>query len=318
MTPTRSTSMKHQRIRNPNVRASGRRALVGIALLTAACTKEATPDAYGNFEATEVVVSSQATGQLLAFTPVEGAALTAGAVVGMVDTTQLDLERTQVTAQRAATEARVDAAGGQAGVYESQIAIALRTLERTRRLFDQKAATAQQLDQAEREYRMLVAQARAARVQQQSVSREVSAGDAHVAQLRDRIARSAITNPTAGTVLSTYVKRGEVVQQGQPLYRVANLDTLTLRAYVGEPQLASLRLGQRVTVHVDQADGAKLSVTGIVNWVSSKAEFTPTPVQTRDERADLVYAVKIAVPNARGTLKIGMPADLALGVARGS
>ena len=283
--------------------------------MISSCAKTPAPDAYGNFEANEVVVSSQASGQLRWFAPVEGAQLAAGMVVGLVDTTQLALERAQSIAQRAATEARVLAAGGQAGVFESQLAVARRAFDRTRRLFDQKAATAQQLDQAERDYRMLIAQIAAARAQRQSVAREVVASSAHVAQIHDRIGKSQITNPESGTVLATYAKAGEVVQPGQPLYRIANLDTLVLRAYVAERQLASLKLGQRVEVHVDQGDGTLLTITGVVSWIASKAEFTPTPVQTRDERSDLVYAVKVRVANSGGVLKIGMPADLALAAA---
>ncbi len=286
-----------------------------VATTVIGCAKDRAPDAYGNFEATEVVVSSQAGGQLRWFTPTEGAKLAAGAIVGLVDTTQLDLERAQSVAQRSATEARVSAAGGQVGVYEAQLPVARRALERTRRLFDQKAATTQQLDQAERDYRTLVAQIRAAQAQRQSVAQEVSSTTAHVAQIRDRIAKSQVANPQAGTVLATYVRAGEIVQSGQPLYRIANLDTLVLRAYVAESQLAALRLGQRVQVNVDQGHGTRVTTAGVVSWVSSKAEFTPTPVQTRDERTDLVYAVKVNVANPRGVLKIGMPADVDLGVA---
>jgi HlyD family secretion protein len=290
-----------------------------VLLALAGCSKGDTPDAYGNFEATEIVVSVQASGQLESFTPSEGVKLAAGAVVGMVDTTQLGLERDQVVAQRQATEARAAAAGGQVGVYTSQLDVARRTLERTRRLFEQKAATAQQLDQAERDYRMLVAQVSAARAQQQSVGREVSSSTARVAQIRDRIAKSDVVNPSPGTVLATYVKTGEVVQQGQPLYRIANLDTMVLRAYVAETQLASLKLGARVRVNVDQGNGQRITLPGVVTSVASKAEFTPTPVQTRDERADLVYAVKVNVANPNGAIKIGMPADLDLaGAPRGT
>lgn len=283
-----------------------------LALVGVACAKKQEPDAYGNFEAEEVVVSSQASGQLRWFTPVEGAMLASGAKVGLVDTTSLQLERAQTVAQRTATESRVAAAGGQVGVYETQLAVAKRTLDRTRRLFDQKAATAQQLDQADRDYRTLVAQVNAAREQQQSVAKDVQATTAHVAQIRDRIDKSDVTNPQAGTVLATYVKAGEVVQPGQALYRIANLDTLILRAYVGETQLASIKLGQAVDVQVDHGDGTLAKAPGVVRWIASKAEFTPTPVQTRDERTDLVYAVKVYVANPRGMLKIGMPADVVL------
>ena len=278
----------------------------------AACGGRSEPDAYGNFEANEVSVSAQTSGQLITFTPVEGAHLAAGATVGLVDTTQLSLERAQMIAQREATSARVAEAGNQIGVYQAQLTIAQRNYERMRRLFEQSAATAQQRDQAERDYRTLVAQIAAARAQQQSVSREVASTAARVAEITDRIRKSRIINPEEGTVLATYAKAGEVVQSGQSLYKIADVDTLILRAYITEKQLSQVRLGQQVQVHVDQGGGSLLTLPGVVRWVSSKAEFTPTPVQTRDERADLVYAVKIYVPNSKGVLKIGMPGDVSL------
>ncbi len=286
-----------------------------VLCFAAACKRDAEPDAYGTFEANEVVVSAETTGQLLSFTPVEGAQLAKGSVVGMVDTAQLSLERQQLIAQRQATGARVNEVSRQINTLEIQRTIARRTYERTRRLFNEKAATAQQLDLAERDYRVLGAQIEAARAQQQSVGREVSSGEARVAQITERLGRSTIENPVPGTVLATFTRAGEVVQPGQPLYRIANLDTLTLRAYVAEAQLRSLKLGGQVQVNVDAGDGKLTSLPGIVTWVSSKAEFTPTPVQTRDERADLVYAVKVRVPNRGGLLKIGMPGDLNLAPA---
>jgi HlyD family secretion protein len=290
-----------------------KRSIVVMLLAVAvACGRGDKPDAYGNFEATEVVVSPQASGQLIWFTPIEGAHLPAGVDVGLVDTTQLALERQQIIAQREATGARAAEVRRQAEVLLVQRQIAARTYERTRRLFAEQAATAQQLDQAEREYRVLGAQIEAARAQEQSVAKEVASSDARVAQIRDRIAKSRVTNPQSGTVLTTYAKAGEVVQTGQPLYKIAKLDTLTLRAYVTEAQLTSVRIGSRVQVRVDRGKGELLTVPGVVSWVSSKAEFTPTPVQTRDERADLVYAIKVQVPNPSGVLKIGMPADLEL------
>ncbi len=286
--------------------------LLFVFMTAAACRRAGEPDAYGNFEADEVSVSAQTSGQLVSFTPVEGAHLPAGAVVGLVDTTQLALERVQMIAQREATSARVAEAGNQVGVYQAQLTIAQRNYERTRRLFEQSAATAQQRDQAERDYRTLVAQIAAARAQQQSVSREVASTAARVEEITDRIRKSSIINPEEGTVLATYAKTGEVVQSSQPLYKIADVDTLIMRAYITEQQLSSVRLGQQVQVHVDQGGGRLLTLPGVVRWVSSKAEFTPTPIQTRDERADLVYAVKIYVPNPKGVLKIGMPGDVSL------
>jgi HlyD family secretion protein len=212
-------------------------------------------------------------------------------------------------------------------VLQAQQAIAQRTYARTRRLADERAATTQQLDQAERDVRVLRAQIAAARAQRGGASEEVAASGARLAQLDERIRRSRIQAPVAGTVLATYVHAGELVQPGQPLFRVAPLDTLDLRAFVSQPQLAALRLGQRVTVHVDQlgggADGegtpapsgepARRAIVGTLSWISARAEFTPTPVQTRDERAELVYAIKVRVPNPDGRLKIGMPVDVTLG-----
>ena len=296
--------------------AARRVALLGLAgALLAACHRGAQPDAYGNFEATEVVVGAQTSGQLLSFTPREGDHLSAGALAGVVDTTQLALERQQLLAQHASSGARVTQVEQQVAVLQVQQDIARRAYERTRRLFAEQAATAQQLDQAQRDYEVLGKQIDATRAQQRSAGEDAAAAQARVAQIRDQIANSRITAPVSGTVLATYVREGEFVQPGQPLFRIANLDTLELRAYVTGTQLPSLTLGQRVRVHVDSAQGGLLALPGIVSWIASKAEFTPTPVQTRDERADLVYAVKIRVANPRGALKIGMPADVTFGAA---
>jgi len=283
-----------------------------------ACDRDDEPDAYGNFEATETVVSAETGGALLWFTPVEGQQVAPGTLLGVIDTTRLALDRDQLGAQRTAVRARVPEAERQIGVLAVQREIAARAYARTRRLFAEQAATAQQLDQAERDYRVLGEQMAAARAQRTSVTQDVAASDARVAQIAERIAKSRISAPFSGTVLATYARAGEFVQPGQPLFRLANLDTLTLRAYVTEPQLAQLRLGQRVQVSVDRGEGSRLAMPGTVSWISAKAEFTPTPVQTREERADLVYAIKIRVPNRSGTLKIGMPADVALPALAGT
>jgi HlyD family secretion protein len=289
-------------------------AAVAAATLIA-CQRGDTPDAYGTFETTEVVVSAEASGQLLQFTPSEGQKLDAGAVVAVVDTSLLSLEREQILAQRSASASRAGEVGQQIAVLEAQRDIARRAYERTRRLHDQQAATTQQLDQTERDYRVLEEQIAAMRVQRRSAGYDVASGEARVAQIRDRVRRSQVRNPLAGTVLATYAKLGEFVQPGQPLYKIASLDSMILRAYVTEGQLARVRLGQRVEVTIDVGRDARRTLPGTVTWVSAEAEFTPTPIQTREERADLVYAVKVQVPNADGVVKIGMPADVKLPVA---
>ena len=300
-----------------HVRARAVAASLALAA-SLACDSTDEPDAYGNFEATETVVSAETGGALLWFTPVEGQQVAPGTLLGVIDTARLALDREQLGAQRTAVRSRVSEAERQIGVLAVQREIAARAYARTRRLFAEQAATAQQMDQAEREYRVLGEQIAAVRAQRSSVTQDVAASDARVAQIAERIAKSRISAPFAGTVLATYARTGEYVQPGQPLFRLASLDTLTLRAYVTEPQLAQLKLGQRVHVNVDRGAGPRLAVPGTVSWISSKAEFTPTPVQTRDERADLVYAVKIRVPNQSGVLKIGMPADVTMRALAGT
>lgn len=296
-------------------RAAAVSAAAAAVLAAAACGGEPAPDAYGNFEAIEVVVSSQNAGPLLSFDTEEGDRLERGAVVAQVDTVQLALERAQLVAQAGATAARLTEAARQREVIGAQIDIARRTLERTRRLFDAQAATAQQLDQAERDYRTLAAQERAARAQHASVGKDVASIQARVEQLDDRIARGRVVNPVGGTVLATFARMGETVQPGTPLYRIADLDTLELRAYASGSQLGRMALGQAVVVKVDQGVDSLRALPGVISWISQNAEFTPTPVQTREERVDLVYAFKVRVANHDGLLKIGMPGEVTFGSA---
>ena len=289
---------------------------LSFVLFAMACTREPEPDAYGNFEAVEVVVSAEAGGRLLTFTAREGERLETNAVVGAIDTTAVALERSQAVAQRDAIAARAVEADRQIAVLEAQLGVARRSFERVQRLHAQQAATSQQLDQAEREYRVLERQIGAARAQRQTAARETEAGDARVAQVEDRIARGTIVNPRTGVVLASHVEVGEMVVPGQPLYRIANLDTLELRAFISGNQLGTVRLGAPAQVTVDTGGEERATLAGEVSWIASEAEFTPTPIQTREERADLVYAVKVRVANAEGIAKIGMPADVRFDGAR--
>jgi HlyD family secretion protein len=287
---------------------------IGILVLgtvaLAACGKDHV-DAYGNFEATEVTVGAEVGGRLLAFHLEEGDRLEKGALVGTVDTVPLLLERQALVARRAAAASRTKESSSNIAALEVQSTIADRELARTERLIKQAAATAQQQDRAERESRVAKEQLAGARAARSSANQEVQALEAQVAQIDDRLARSRIVSPQEGTVLARYVEAGEFVQQGQPLFKLASLDSLTFRAYVSNAQLSQLRLNQQVQVGVDRADSiAKLP--GRIVWIASAAEFTPTPIQTRDERVDQVYAVKILVANREGRLRIGMPGELTL------
>lgn len=338
---------------NTRVRARLLFPMMTLVALTA-CTRDAGPDAYGNVEATEVTVSAEAAGRLVTFDIKEGQALTAGAAVATIDPVDLQLQRDQASAQQVATASRIDevarqrdvveaqraaaasqveAARAQRSALESQLEIARRNLDRTRRLIEQQAATAQQLDQAERDVRVLEDQVKAQTeqiaaqsqqvtaytgqlgaltAQQRTAARQVDTASAQVAVAEDRLRRTRVLNPSPGTVLVTYVEPGEFVQPGQPLYTIADLSSVEVRAYVTEPQLAALTVGGQARVSVDVARDQRQSLAGTVTWIASSAEFTPTPIQTRDERVDLVYAVKIRVPNDKGLLKIGMPVDVDL------
>ena len=280
-----------------------------VMLMAAACAGEQDADAYGSFEAIEVVVSAQTSGQVLEFAPVEGGMLERGALVAVIDTTQLVLEQAQLAAQQSAAAARRAQAAEELRALEVQRELALRDHERTQRLFAEQAATRQQLERTEQAYEVLLARIDAARALLRSAGLDVASAAASVRRVEDLVGRSGVLNPTQGTVLVTYTRVGETVQAGQPLYRVASLDTLILRVYVTADQLASVQLGSEVDVHFD-GPGGLASRTGVVEWISPSAEFTPTPIQTRDERATLVYAVKVRVPNENGGVKIGMPGDV--------
>jgi HlyD family secretion protein len=298
------------------------------AALLAGCEQEPSADAHGNFEADEVTVSSQTGGQLLQFSVHEGDRLRAGplgapaggvpsreemprrAVVGLVDTTQFALQRRELRARRKAVRARMSSVTAEIDVLAEQLRAARRELERMRTLYEGDAAPERKVDQAEDEVRVMERRIEATRTQKANLADEIEAITEQIAQVNERIRKSWIENPVAGTVLTTYAHRGEVVRSGEPLYTVASLDTLTLRAYVSGAQLSDVKIGQSVRVLVDDGPESRKDYSGRVTWVADEAEFTPTPIQTKEERVDFVYALEIRVPNPDGTLKIGMPADV--------
>jgi len=238
----------------PTARA-GLTLAAGLLLGLTACQDDG-PDAYGNFEATEVAVSAELSGPLVAFTVDEGLRLEAGAVVGRLDTVALGLQRQELEAQRESATLRAAEAQAQIAVVEAQLATAREDLDRVERLWESEAATAQQRVQARGAVRVLEEQRTAAQARLRSARQEVATFETRLAQVADRLARSRITNPLSGTVLATFAEAGEFVQAGRPLYTVAALDTLTLRAWVSGAQLSSVRMGQEVQVQVDTGAGA--------------------------------------------------------------
>jgi HlyD family secretion protein len=245
--------------------------------------------------------------------------------------TSLLAQQQATLAQSGATSAQIAEAEAQAGAVAAQLNTAREELGRTERLFADSAATARERNQRQGEVAALDQQLRQARARVETIRRQAGATrsqagvsaaqaagasdqaaslDAQIAQLDDRIREAELTNPVAGVVLSVLARRGEVVQPGSPLYTVADLDTLTLRAYVTGDQLSHLRLGGPVEVLHDAGAGDLGSRRGTVTWIAASAEFTPNTIQTRDERADLVYAFEVRVPNPDGALKIGMPGEV--------
>ncbi|RMH53954.1 MAG: HlyD family efflux transporter periplasmic adaptor subunit [Bacteroidetes bacterium] len=287
-------------------------ALLGLAALTLASCRSGPPasDAYGTFEATEVVVAAEVGGRLLHLSVEEGQYLEAGRPVGVVDTTQLVLQRAQIQARREAARARLPGLDAELAVLEAQREVAEKEWHRLQNLVAAEAAPRQQLDDVEGQLRVLERRMASVRAQRPALLGEVAALDAQIAQIQDQIARSVIVNPVAGTVLVTFAEAHELTTPGRPLYRLAPLDTLYLRAYVSGAQLPHVRLGQPVTVLIDETATDNRALPGTITWIASEAEFTPRFIQTKEERVNLVYAVRVRVPNPRGALKIGMPGEV--------
>ncbi len=287
---------------------------ITLVLLAAACSEPANqPDAYGNFEATEVMLSSEQAGKLLMFNAKEGEWLESGQLIAAVDTTPLLLKRQQVLAQIEATLSQTQDVASQLAVYDKQMVQLEREVARVEKLVTGEAATPQQLDDLKGQLDVLRQKKEAHLTQLQTANRainqQVKPLQVQVRQLDDQIARCRLVAPFAGQVLTTYAEPYEIVSPGRPLLKLADTRELTLRAFVSGSQLSDLTVGQTLEVLFDQGENDLGTVQGTLAWISSKAEFTPRTIQTRDERTDLVYAVKIRVPNEGGVIKIGMPGE---------
>ena len=285
--------------------------LLVLALLTSGCEQERA-DAYGNFEATEVTVSAEASGRLDSYRVKEGMELVRNARVGLIDTTSRALQRGELRARRRTAQSRIREAERRIDVIAANLETAREELDRDRSLEAERAATARQVNLRQGEVRRLEQELEAARARVATARSEIDAINAKIAQVDQQIADSYVRNVLSGRVLTNFVERGEFVRPGQPLYAIASLDTLTLRAYVSGAQLSDVRLGQRVGIRYDVASDSMASTSGIVRHVASQAQFTPTPIQTRENRVDLVYAIEVEVPNPDGALKIGMPGEVAI------
>ncbi|WP_195597129.1 MULTISPECIES: HlyD family efflux transporter periplasmic adaptor subunit [Bacteroides] len=284
--------------------------LCSLLALFSACGNGAPKyDATGTFETTEVLVSAEASGRLLYFDIEEGMLLKAGEEVGVVDTVQLYLKKLQLEASLKSVEEQRPDILKQVAATKEQISAAQRERNRVANLLKVGAANQKQLDDAEDQLevlrKQLVAQNSTLSNSRQSLTWQSSSVGIQVAQVEDQLKKCHITSPIIGTVLAKYAEAGELTAMGTPLFKVADTEQMYLRAYITSEQLSQVKLGQKVTVFSDYGTDEHKQYPGVVTWMSDTSEFTPKTILTKNERANLVYAVKIAVHND-GLLKIGM------------
>ena len=272
------------------------------------------PDATGTFEATEVIVSAETTGKLIKLDVEEGQQLKEGEIVGCIDTTQLHLRRVQLEYAVSAVLARRPDSQAQLAAITTQLETARYEKQRIENLLKADAATPKQLDDVTAQISLLEKQYAATQsnllVTNRSLQSETLPLRAQLDQTADLIRKSVVINPKEGTVLTQFTLENEVVSAGKPIYKLADLNELRLRAYITNSQLSQIKLGQKVTVKVDSGDDNYRTYTGTVSWIAAQAEFTPKTIQTKDERANLVYPIKVAVTND-GFIKAGMYGEIA-------
>ena len=285
--------------------------IAGIGFATSilvSCSNNQKADGYGNFEATEITISAENSGKLTYFSVEEGQTLKNNQIVGYIDTIQLALKKEQLLVSKKIISSKSSGVLSQISVLNSQLKTAKISKNRIENLLKENAATQQQLDDVNGKVDMIQQQIRSVEIQNAPVVNELKNTDVQLQQIEDQLLKSKITNPINGTVLVKYAEPNEITSFGKPLYKIANLDIMQLRVYVSEHQLASIKIGQQVTVKIDEFETMK-NYEGTISWIASEAEFTPKIIQTKEERVNLVYAVKIDVKND-GSLKIGMPAEM--------
>ena len=287
--------------------------LMGVVIWSACEKKAPTSDAYGNFEAREVIVSAEANGKLLVFEVEEGKVLKTNELIGIVDTVQLHLKKKQIEASIGTIGSKTQDVQSQVAVLQEQRRNLVREQKRVKSLLEENAATIKQMDDIEGNIdqidKQIVATQTKINTQNQGILSEKAPLKVSVEQINDQLVKSYIRNPLNGTVLTKMAEASEIVSNGKPLYKIADLTHMILRVYVSGNQLAKLKLGQAAKVLVDAGNGKTRQLKGKISWISAQAEFTPKTIQTREERVNMVYAVKIQVKND-GTLKIGMPAEV--------
>lgn len=287
------------------------RVLIGATLILAiSCTGgKKKSDAYGNFEATEYIVSSETNGKVVEMKVDEGDAVTTSTPFGLVDTTQLAIKKLQLTTTYKKIKAQMSQVASNLEVQKTQKSVTQREFERVKKLLTDGAATQKQYDDLDCQIRILDSQIKSSETQYSTIEADKINLDSKVEEIEDQISRSILKTPIDGVVLEKYVEVGELTNAGKSVIKVANLKEMILRAYISGSQLPDVKIGQKVKVLIDKDSKTNTELEGTVSWISSTSEFTPKIIQTKEERVNLVYAIKVLVANG-GEIKIGMPAEV--------
>ena len=265
-------------------------------------------DGYGNFEAVETIISAENNGKLIQFNIEEGQVLQKGENVGYIDTIPLALKKEQLMVSKSIIFSKSKGILSQIKVLEAELKTATISKKRTENLLTENAGTQKQLDDIDGKISVIKQQIESIKIQNAPVINEIKSMDVQLKQVEDQLQKSIITNPINGTILVKYAEANEITSFGKPLYKIADLSIVQLRVYVSETQLSEIKIGQEVTIKIDASETMK-NYAGVISWIASEAEFTPKIIQTKEERVNLVYALKINVIND-GSLKIGMPAEM--------
>ena len=284
-------------------------ALLVLAMFIISCNENnEKADAYGNFETTEITVSSESNGKIEFLNLEEGDVVEKGKTVGLIDTLQLYYTKMQLIASQKTVSSKSGNVLSQKQVLQEQLKTVKIEQTRIKNMFSENAATKRQVDEINGKVKVIEEQIKGVGTQNAPIKNEANSFSVQIEKINDQIKKCNLVNPIKGTILTKYAEPNEVTTFGKPLYKIANLEEMNLRVYISETQLSSIKIGQQVKVKIDDFEQTK-EYTGKIIWISSQAEFTPKIIQTKEERANLVYAVKIRVKND-GSLKIGMPAEI--------
>jgi HlyD family secretion protein len=282
--------------------------IIAAILLGGCKNKTDQADAFGNFEATEVIVSAETNGRILQFEPVEGTEVENGAKIALIDTTLFHLQKAEIDAGMKSIRTRISSVDAQNDIMNQQIMNLNVNVTRMGKMLKDDAATQKQFDDLTGQVTVLQKQIAASNTQKASVAAELFVYESKKATLNEQISRSCIKSPLKGTIIEKYSEAGEITAAGKPLAKIADLSVMKLKVYISGAQLGSIKTGRQCTVRTDNGKKGYMSFPGIISYISGKAEFTPKIIQTKEERVTLVYAVTIDVKND-GTMKSGMPGE---------